>query len=1261
MSQQPWQICIDTGGTFTDCMGTAPDGASKKVKVLSNSALRGTITKQLSSTVYKIRQDWNAPSGFINGFKLTLLNIDHGATHICHFDSVRSTIELNHPLEDPKLPSGTTFEAQTHEEAPILAARLLTNTLPGKPLPPLRLRLATTKGTNALLENKGAPTLFLTTRGFGDLLKIGDQRQPELFTLDIQKPEPFYDQTAEVSERLDTNGSVVTKLDIAELEETVKLHLEKKDASIAICLMHSYKNPAHEQQLKQWLETQGARHISVSSELSPLIKILPRAQTTLVNACLAPILNRYLESVNQAIGQSSLRIMTSAGGLADVSSFHPKDSLLSGPAGGVVGASTAGKQTGFNRIISFDMGGTSTDVARFDGDFDYTFQHTVGNATLNAPALSIETVAAGGGSICDFDGQKLTVGPDSAGADPGPACYGAGGPLTITDVNLLLGRLDEENFGIPVDRKAAQNAFEEIAKKIKKTSDKTPSEKQIQEGFLHIANERMAEAIRTISTRKGYDPSNYALVGFGGAGGQHACAIASDLDISNIIIPADAGLLSAYGLGNAVIEQFAERQILQPLKEIKDELEHQFRELQTKAEKKLRQQVEEEIVIRRKLVFMRLKGQDSTLEIDYEKPLERKFKQAYRQKYGHWVSGRGIEVESIRVVASTRNEITSHTGGACHEQPDAEFYKPIQFGGQSLKTPIFDRQKLKAGHTIDGPALILDPYNTIFAEPGWTVTVRPSQSLHLQKKEKEAVQKPTEQTEAVALELFTNRFTSIAREMGEILRRTALSVNVKERMDFSCALLNPDGELVVNAPHIPVHLGALGLCVRKVSQVVDMKPGDVIITNHPAFGGSHLPDITIITPVFTDSSQLLGYAASRAHHAEIGGSRPGSMPPNALTLAEEGVVIPPMHLVKEGTNRWEIIRNHFLQDPYPTRNIEENIADLQAAVAANQRGAKDLRQLAENHGQEIIIHYMTALKNRAAQKVQQLLERLENQSYRSEEFLDDGSPLRVAIQKKGKLLHFDFKGTASVHPGNLNATPAIVNSVIMYVLRVLIDEPLPLNDGLLESVKISLPKCLLNPTFGNNPKDCPAVVGGNTEVSQRLTDLLLKPFGQMACSQGTMNNVLFGNKHFGYYETIGGGTGAGPDFEGTDAIHHHMTNTAGTDPEILEHRYPVRLDRYAIREKSGGKGKNKGGNGIIRELTFLEAVSLSVLTQHREQTPYGLNGGKNGAPGRQWIIRKNGAREELKSVDGAELTAGDRFIIQTPGGGGYGSPSKNSK
>lgn len=1252
-----WQVWIDTGGTFTDCMALDPEGALHKTKVLSNGSLRGKAVEWIDSQTLRIEQSWDAPSDFIKGFKFRLLDTEFEPVEVAFFDPGQSILRLVGGWPG-KPDDHRSFEVISNEEAPVLAARLVTKCLPAEPTPQMDLRLATTKGTNALLEQKGAPILLFITKGFGDLLKIGNQKRPDLFSLEVHKPEPLYKQMIEVDERLDAKGEALNELNLNALQKAIRLIKHPEQYAVAVCLMHGYKNSVHEEVLAGHLTQAGFKYISISSRLAPFIKILPRAQTTLVNAYLSPILEEYLASVRQVISEGSLRVMTSAGGLVKAGRFNPKDSLLSGPAGGVVGAAAIGKQVGFKNIISFDMGGTSTDVARYDKGFDYIFEHAVGEATLAAPALSIETVAAGGGSVCSFDGFKLTVGPGSAGADPGPACYGAGGPLTLTDVNLLLGRLEPDNFGIPVSKKAAEKKFREILSKIRKKKDEEIRSQEILEGFLRIANERMADTIRKISLRKGYDPREYALVAFGGAGAQHACAIANQLNMGNIIIPSDAGLLSAYGLGYAVIEQFAERQILQPLPEIETGLSSAFDELKEQAVQKLRDEGLDpgNINIRRQLVYMRLQGQESTLEVAFNPGdnLKKSFEVTYRKRYGHWISGRDIEVESIRVVASGRprkglpskSETTKIKGEPVRT-------KKIIFNGKKLETPVFIRRDLAKGQQVGGPALILDPYSTIVVEPGWNMAVLADSSLLVQAGSAKTAEKNS-RSDAVGLELFTNRFTSIAGEMGEMLRRTALSVNVKERMDFSCALLNGGGELIVNAPHIPVHLGALGLCIRRIKETIEMKPGDVVVANHPAFGGSHLPDVTVVTPIFTGDNDLIGFAASRAHHAEIGGARPGSMPPDAITLAEEGVVIPPMYLIEKGNEQWDKIRHVLASATYPTRSIEENIPDLQAAVAANHRGATSLLHLVEKHGKAQVLHYMKALKQHAADKIRSTIQQIPNGEYTAEEQLDDGTLLKVKISVTGRKITFDFEGTGDVHPGNLNATPAIVNSVVMYVLRLLIDESLPLNEGLLDPVTIKLPDCLLNPEFPEDPEKCPAVVGGNVETSQRLADLLLKPFEKIACSQGTMNNVLFGNDSFGYYETIGGGTGAGPGFNGADAVHHHMTNTAGTDPEILEQRYPVRLDRYAIRPHSGGKGKYGGGNGIIREMTFLEPLILSVLTQHRVQAPYGLKGGEPGAKGKQWVIRKDGTEETLKSIDGRELEAGDRLVLLTPGGGGFG-------
>lgn len=1257
---EAWKVSVDTGGTFTDCIAVNPDGDRIKVKVLSSSALRGEVAEKKGNRRYRILQDWDAPDHFVNGFEFRLLHRPDITSKVIDFDASESIIKLEDEIEfaGPDI-IGTSFEVVCSREAPILATRLATATTFEEDLPNINLHLATTKGTNALLENAGVPTALFITEGFGDLLQIGNQQRPDLFALQIDKPDVLYSEVVEVPERMDAEGAVLSSMNLKQIEERVERLLDRGIRSAAVVFMHSYKNNTHETKIREWLLDKGMDHVTISSDMSSFIKILPRAQTTVINAYLMPIIQDYLDAVHAAIPEGKIYVMTSAGGLKPTDQFKPKDSLLSGPAGGVVGAAGEGRKSGFDKIISFDMGGTSTDVARFDRDFEYVFEHQVGDAHLVAPALSIETVAAGGGSVCHFDGHKLSVGPDSAGAYPGPACYGAGGPLTITDVNLLLGRLDKRNFHIPVSVDNAKARLEEVVSALNSASGEEVTKESVLQSFLNIANERMADAIKKISIRKGYDTREYGLVSFGGAGGQHACAIARHLNIRNVIIPDEAGLLSATGLGHAVREEFAERQLLKPLNEVEDLVDRLLETLEAKARDKIQNSTDETIEIRRKMIRMRFKGQESTLDIEYGQDvnLEERFQEKYRARYGHWVDNRDIEVESIRVIASTvdrKAEEVTHTTG--ESTPSAQFEKQIWFNGTYYDTPVFDREQLQSGNLIEGPVLILDPHSTIVVEPGWEARVSDNLAIELSLNEDVSEREADTQPEAARLELFTNRFGSIATEMGEMLQRTSLSVNVKDRLDFSCALLSPDGELVVNAPHIPVHLGALGLCVRSVMETIEMGPGDVVVTNHPAYGGAHLPDVTVVSPIYTDDEQLIGYAASRAHHAEIGGAYPGSMPPEATNLSEEGVVIPPMYLIRKGEERWSDIRSELKSGPYPSRDIEENMADLQAAVAANHKGISSLKKMVEKYGLREVHHYMEALRKHAALKMRDTLDNLSNGEYRSTEYLDDGSKLNAKLEIKDKRITIDFNGTSGVHPKNLNATPAIVNSVIMYVLRLLINEPLPLNEGLLSPVEIILPDCLLNPVFKEDPADCPAVVGGNVEVSQRLVDTLLKPFEIIACSQGTMNNVLFGNDRFGYYETVGGGTGAGIDFDGADAVHHHMTNTRGTDPEILEHNYPVRLDRYAIRRDSGGDGAHKGGNGILREMTFLAPVRLTVLTQHRNEGPYGLKGGQPGKKGEQWVLYKDGRKEKLQSVDGRELDKGDRFILKTPGGGGYGKP-----
>jgi len=1262
-----WKIHIDTGGTFTDCIGTDPENREHRCKVLSSSALRGKVNERIDSLTIKVDEEWNLPDNFISGFTFKILGSTEETAEVESYDAHNKRIRLKSPFNAAGFENNT-FEVYSGEEAPILAARVLTRTPPGKSLPPMNLRLATTKGTNALLEKKGDKTAFFITKGYADLLLIGEQHRNDIFSLKPEKPLPLYHKIFEADERIDSSGKVIHKIDFRNTDKIADQLLNSGITAAAICFMNSYKNSIHEIKLAERLKDKGFRYVTVSSDLSPLIKIVPRARTADVNAYLSPVMKSYFDNISDSVDQGSFRVMTSAGGLVNANNYTPKDSLLSGPAGGVVGASEAGIEAGYNRILSFDMGGTSTDVARFDGEHDYVYEHRVGNAQLTAPALSIETVAAGGGSICSFDGLALQVGPESASADPGPACYGNGGPLTITDVNLLAGKLHSSNFQFPVDRAAAVRKFKKLMKTIRKSGKKNITKTEVLEGFTDIANERMAQAIRKISIQKGFEPSEYAMVSFGGAGAQHACEIAEKLDISTVLVPADAGVLSARGLGRAQIERFSEKQVLQPLNEIKHRLESIIEELESDVIKKLKEEEtgNQKIKIKNRFLFMRFQDQASALEIQWEKDNnpEKQFKKAYIDTFGHWIEDRPVEVESVRVIAGTatsrKQQVVETEKSSLPEPLDMQ---KSRFKSEEIDIPVFDRAMMKPGCELQEPALVLDPYSTIFIPPGWNMKILSNLTIKLKRSFSKA-DKNNRKDEIVKLELFTNRFRSVAEQMGEKLRRTSLSVNVKERLDFSCALLDKEGYLVVNAPHIPVHLGAMGLCVRMMIKKLKqdrnghsttglLEEGDVLITNHPAYGGSHLPDITIVKPVFHDN-RLIGFTACRAHHAEIGGKSPGSMPPDAGNLAEEGVVILPGYVVRRGESKLHEIRELIQNAPFPSRAPDENIADIEAAIAACHFGAGELKKLADQHSENTISEYMQKLRMYAKERLLNTIEDMEIKNTEATEEMDDGSLLSVSCSIQNQGITFDFTGSAGVHSGNLNANPSIVNSVIMYVLRLLIDEPLPLNDGILDPVNIILPRGILNPAFSDNPEDCPAVVGGNIETSQRLVDTLLKAFGTMACSQGTMNNVLFGNENFGYYETVGGGSGGGYGLNGTDAVHHHMTNTRATDPEVLEHRYPVRLNRYEIRKNSGGSGKWSGGSGITREMEFLEPADLTILSQHRTVAPYGLHGGDPGKKGSQTIVRSGGETLHLNWSASVKVEKGDLFILETPGGGGYG-------
>jgi len=1254
----PWQIWIDTGGTFTDCLARDPRGGLHRAKVLSSSALRATVSRALAPDALRIEEDWSAPQGLVDGFRVRVLGLRHPATTVTTYDLKSGTVYLDRPLRELP-PAGSTLEFVSPEEAPVLAARLVTGTPLGGRLPPLAMRLATTRGTNALLERRGARVALFITRGFGDLLRIGTQQRPDLFALRVATREPLYEEVVEVDERLAADGSVLAPLDPAALAETAAALAARGIEAAAVALMHAYRNPAHEQALAEVLRGAGFRHVSLSSALAPLIKLLPRAETAVVDAYLSPVIGAYLERVASSLPGGGLHVTTSAGGLVRPDDYRAKDSLLSGPAGGVAGAAYAGRRSGCERVIAFDMGGTSTDVARYDGAFEYVWEHEVGGGRIFSPALAIETVAAGGGSICTHDAEGLRVGPESAGAAPGPACYGAGGPLTITDCNLLLGRVSPNRFAIPVHPAPAEHAADALLREVRERTGDTLSREALLAGLIEIADERMADAIRTISLRRGYDPAEYALVAFGGAGGQHACAVAARLGVRTVLVPPDAGLLSALGIGSAPLERIAERQVLRPLADAGD-VGALFAALSDEAVRQVaREGVDPaEVTVRRRIANVRYTGQESSLAVEWspETSLEAAFQERYAAVYGHRPEARQVELESIRAIAST-----------AADEPEAEktperFPAPtsgtrrVWLSGGWRKVPCYERANLAPGASFAGPAVVTESHAATLVAEGWTAETDGAGALVLTAADADGAAGGGDETpEAVRLELFVNRYRALVGEMGEMLRRTALSTNVKERLDYSCALLDAEGELVVNAPHIPVHLGALGLCVRAVAAALPLAPGDVAVTNHPAFGGSHLPDVTVITPVHDGGGALLGYVASRAHHAEIGGSRPGSMPPDARTLAEEGVVIPPTLLVHGGEARWDEMRRILTAAPYPTRAVEENLADLAAAVAANHRGAELLAELAHEHGAAAVAGYMEALKRRAEAGVRDALEALDDGVYEAEEWLDDGAALHARIEIAGREATIDFAGTAGVHPGNLNATPAIVRSVVLYVLRLLVREPLPLNEGLLRAVEVRVPRGMLDPEWPDDPARAPAVVGGNTEVSQRLTDTLLKALRLAACSQGTMNNVLWGTDRFGYYETVCGGAGAGPGWNGAGPVHTHMTNTRITDPEVVEHRYPVRIERFAVRAGSGGAGRFRGGDGAVRETVFLQPASLSILAQHRAEGPYGMDGGHPGAPGRQRLVRAAGDVLELGSVDGCEVAPGDRLVLETPGGGGWGA------
>ena len=1284
MTAPQYEFSIDVGGTFTDCIEHS-SSTIKRHKLLSSSHTLGKIEALAAEAIIDpLRVD--DPVGFWVGTQLSIIDDDTKRTIIAS-DST-GTLTLDSPL--PNSVIGQSYEIRTELSAPIIGIHHVLGIPLNESLPPINLRLGTTRGTNALLTRTGSKTALVTTVGFKDLLEIGNQNRPKLFELNIQKTIPLITTSIEINERIDTHGNILQSIDRDQVRRQLARLFTEGIESLAVCLLNSFVNPEHERVIAEVATEFSFASVSISSRVSPLIKMVPRADTTVLDAYLNPVLTNYLEQLRANLHvDSNVRLLTSAGGLIAADLFSGKDSILSGPAGGVVGFSQAAKRAGYKQAIGFDMGGTSTDVSRFGGTYEYEYETIKSGVRIVTPMMAIETVAAGGGSICSFDGIKLTVGPASAGADPGPACYGKQGPLTVTDLNLILGKLPVAEFPIPLDKDAAVAKLKELHSTIEAETRCQHDPIALAEGYLEIANTNMAQAIRTVSIARGYAPEQYLLVSFGGAGSQHACSIADSLGMKTILIHPQAGILSAVGIEQAEITHQCQRGIYETLNdELLDDISSSIQELASQAIKTVK---EADILEHRIEVTVsseiRFTGVDQAIVIPLvtsaatdalpdnlsANDLISQFHIRHQQRYGYTHPHKSLELATIRITArgkSPQPDVQSKKVAVVSVDPTES--QRVRFDGQWVDTPLFRRVDLPLGAVIPGPAIISEPHCTTVVNPNWTATLLSQGELLLESQASPSISHivPTTtdtdiEPDPIQLEIFNNHFAAIAKQMGLTLQNTSSSVNVRERLDFSCAIFTSDGELVVNAPHIPVHLGAMGETVRAIiAEQLDnsegIHAGDVFITNDPYRGGSHLPDITVVTPVF-NHDELLFFTASRAHHSEIGGITPGSMPPFSTTLAEEGVLIRSFKLLTAGQSHEDKLLHILGDHPFPSRTPQVNLADIRAQVAANQQGVNDLQQLLDTTGQQQVLAYMQFIQSAAELKTRQAIGALADGVYSHTDFLDEHAAghheaqIQVAITVEGDNITFDFAGTSDVLPSNLNANSAIVTAAVMYVMRCLINEDIPLNAGVLKPVTILIPRCLLNPGDHENPQQCPAIVGGNVETSQRIVDVLIGALSLAAGSQGTMNNLLFGDDNFGYYETICGGAGATADAAGASAVHTHMTNTRITDPEVLERRYPVRLNEFSIRRGSGGAGKHAGGDGVIRHITFLAPLTVSLLSNRRgEFTPTGMAGGGNGKAGVNLLRRADGSEQLLAGCEQCSVAAGDQITIKTPGGGAWG-------
>ena len=1166
---------------------------------------------------------------------------------------------------------------EAYRDAAVQGIRDLLGIAKEEPIPSGKIdavKMGTTVATNALLERKGDRTLLATTAGFRDQLRIGYQARPDLFARQIVLPEMLYESVIEIPERVRPDGSVETPLNTGVSREQLQQAYDDGIRAVAIVFMHGYRFPDHELKVAEIAREIGFTQVSTSFETSPLMKFVSRGDTTVVDAYLSPLLRRYVDQVAAELGNTRLMFMQSNGGLTDANLFQGKDAILSGPAGGIVGAVETAAQAGFERIISFDMGGTSTDVAHYDGEYERAFETLVAGVRMRAPMMMIHTVAAGGGSICFFDGSRYRVGPESAGANPGPACYRRGGPLTVTDCNVMLGKLQPDFFpnvfgpnqDEPLDAYVVQEKFEALARGIHDATGDHRTPVEVADGYLRIAVENMANAIKKISVQRGYDVTGYTLNCFGGAGGQHACLVADALGMTKVLIHPLAGVLSAYGMGLADIRALRERAVEATLEPgAMKALDESLNELSVEAKGELTRQglAEEQVEVLRR-AHLRYEGTDTPHLIDVGTPseMQQRFEDAHRQRYGFIMPGKALIIEAAAVEAigmmTDLEERELGQGGNTSVSPLAEVTSFM--AGDGHKTPVFDRDTFAPGTVIDGPAVIREQTATTIVEPGWRAELTPKGHLVLNR----IVELQREfaigtECDPVMLEVFNNLFMSIAEQMGLTLENTAFSVNIKERLDFSCAIFDPDGMLVANAPHIPIHLGSMSASIRTVlrENAGKMKRGDVFVVNAPYNGGTHLPDVTAITPIFDDAAEeILFFVASRGHHADIGGITPGSMPPDSKVVEEEGILFDNFLLVDGGDFLEDKLRKHLADHPYPARNPDHNVADLKAQIAAGEKGVQEVRKMIDQFGLDVVHAYMRHVQDNAEEQVRRVIDVMQDGEFSYP--TDEGAEIKVKItfNKQERSATVDFTGTSAQRPSNYNAPSAVARSAVLYVFRCLIDDNIPLNEGCLKPVNIIIPEgCMLAPKYPA------AVVAGNVETSQVVTDTLFGALGVLAASQGTMNNVTFGNDRHQYYETVCGGSGAGPDFDGTSAVHTHMTNTRLTDPEILEWRYPVLLESFGIRDGSGGAGRHKGGAGTLRRIRFLEDMEVIILSNHRIVPPYGMSGGATGECGRNWVERTNGSTEEMTAMDKRSVKTGDVFVLQTPTGGGYGPVTERAE